>query len=205
MDTTVLTAIQSVLTNALTYFLQNNPSPLYNSSAAIQYIGPAQFLGYGGATIAVFLTAAGIYQMSAEVIKDVNEGMDNFLREYTSKATDDSSVYALLQSEYWPTYENILLYYSWQILLMLSAIFLHELFLLVTSLAVGWTILWKIKDLDAIANGSTVDITSGWKLALLGTLFGSIAYLAATALEFNDNSLLKFMLETQNRVQVQKT
>ena len=45
-------------------------------------------------------------------------------------------------------------------------------------------------------SGGDIDVTKGWKLALFGTMFGSVSYIAATALEFNDNSLVKMLTFT---------
>ena len=92
--------------------------------------------------------------------------------------------------------EYFLSYYSWEIIVMLGALSIHILYLIFSALTVSIVILYKISDLDTAANGGNVDITTGWKLALFGALFGSVNYLAGTSVEVQDNTLVKMLTFT---------
>lgn len=121
--------------------------------------------------------------------------MDDFLNDFgtdrknaLSKILKDTS-----QSDFM---EYFLSYYSWEIIAMLGAISFHIVYMILSAFAVSIVIIYKINNLDATASGGDIDVTTGWKLALFGTLFGSVDYLAATSIEFNDNTLIKMLTFT---------
>jgi hypothetical protein len=49
--------------------------------------------------------------------------------------------------------------------------------------SMSWIIFQKIKTLDTEVSGGDIDINQGWKLLLFGTFFGTVDYLAGTALK----------------------
>ena len=81
MDSTVSGTIYSIVSSNWSYFFTRNPS-FVNSSGVGQYVGPVQFMGYSGASLAFFLPCMGAWQAAAKIIKDIEAGMDSFLEEF---------------------------------------------------------------------------------------------------------------------------
>jgi hypothetical protein len=117
------------------------------------------------------------------VISDLEWGMDDFYRDFgTDRKNALSKILAdASQSDFM---EYFLTYYSWEIIAMLGFIMSDILFLLLSALLVSIVIFYKINTLDSAANGGDLDVTTGFKLALFGMLFGTVNYLAGTAVEF---------------------
>merc|ERR1719162_1195826 len=88
MDSTILAAIQANINSEWTYFFSTKPT-FQDSSGTTVYAGPAQFMGYAGATFSIFISLIGAFQASTQLVTEVEDGMDNFL-EYFGR--DDSKV-----------------------------------------------------------------------------------------------------------------
>lgn len=78
MDSDITTTLNTITLAAWTRILGTDFTYV-DSSGSTVYVGPAQFLGYGGAALSMFLSCVGVYQAVVEIISDLEEGQDDFL------------------------------------------------------------------------------------------------------------------------------
>lgn len=82
MDTTVETNILGVMNTMWTYFFGSVPTAWNYSNGTAAKIMPAQYMGYGGAALAFFLSVAGAYIAGSTTIKQVENSFFSFLEDF---------------------------------------------------------------------------------------------------------------------------
>ena len=65
-----------------TYFFGSQPAAFLYSNGSAPVLMPAQYLGYGGAALAFFLSVAGAYIAGASTIKQVENSFFSFLEDF---------------------------------------------------------------------------------------------------------------------------
>lgn len=149
-------------------------------------------MGWAGAGVSIFLTAAGTYQIGTQTITNVEDGIDSL---YWYFGDDNMKVLReVLQDETQANnMNNFLQVYFIDFVLTLAVIFWHVMYLLSLAFAMSWQIFQKIKDLDSAASGGDVDINSGWKLLLFGTFYGTMSYVAAITLQGSQDIIMRMV------------
>ena len=183
MESTILSTVQSIVESQWTYFFATNPS-FKDSSGNDLYVGPAQFMGYSGAALSVFISCIGAYQVSTQAIIEIEDGMDSFL-QYFGKDSAKILKDLVKDESASNNMSEFLKTYTYDLIILIIAIFWHVFFLIAMGSLMSWTIFQNIKNLDTTANGGDIDINAGWKLLLFGTFFGTVNYLAANSLELS--------------------
>ena len=139
-------------------------------------------MGYSGAALSMFISCIGAYQVSAQALTDIEGGMDSFL-QYFSKDNGKILKDLIKNTEAANNMNNFLKTYTIDLIILIIAVFWHVSFLMAMGFSMSWIIFQKIKTLDTEVSGGDIDINQGWKLLLFGTFFGTVDYLAGTALE----------------------
>jgi len=149
-------------------------------------------MGYAGATFSIFFSLMGAYQAATKTVEDVEDGMDNFLEYF---GDDDGLVLRdiLKDTAAADNMNNFLRQYTFDLIVMIFAVFWHVLFLIITGFSMAVVIAYKINELDTAANGGNVDINAGWKLLLFGMFYGTVDYLAGVALEYMQTLIIQMI------------
>ena len=181
MDSDLVDNIDSILSTEWTYFFETIPSNIGDVQAAV-------YLGYGGATLSIFLSVAGAYEAGASVIDETETSFWAFLKDFQSK---DKYRDIMADPEKAEKFQKFLINYSLDMILVILAVFWHIGFLSAMGLVVAYMIYNEMKTLgDGDVN---VDIDVAWKMMFFGTLMGAVNYLAGVAVSVNDDTIIKML------------
>ena len=74
---------QTIMNNQWEYFWKYDSTKTWvDTSGATVYIGPAQFLGYGGAAFAFLISLIGALEVAGQTLVSIEESMDVWLGGY---------------------------------------------------------------------------------------------------------------------------
>lgn len=158
---------------------------------------PAKLLGYGGASLAAFLSIAGAVDVCSTVIKALEANFWGVLEQYQDEYNDDSTWGIIKDEELGNQFGNFLTVYGVDTLLLTVAVFWHALFLIVVGLA-GAYLLFSKTEAYAVNNTSyaannDISINVGFQLFAFGALVGAMDYVAGLAMSYNQTTIMNML------------
>lgn len=124
------------------------------------------------------------------MIKALEVSYFGFLEEFQD---NDKYITELENDETGPLLHDFLTYYAWDLFILSSFMFWHIFFLIGTGAIVSATIYSKITTYVASSDTSAVKLNQGWRLLMLGVLFGSVNLLAGNSITFNQENIMKLV------------
>lgn len=137
----VATYAQAVLGNQWTYYFKYSTSATwYDTSNAQVYIGPTEYLGYGGAAIAFLASFLGAMEVAGQTLVQIEESLDVWLGGYAEgnydeilKSADDSDAM-----------QQFLVGFTWDLIVYSLALFWHAFFTMTVGFITGIYIMYKL-------------------------------------------------------------
>lgn len=138
----------------------------------------------------MILSIYGAYTAGHSVIKALEVSYFGFLEEFQD---NDRYITELENDETGPLLHDFLTYYAWDLFILSSFMFWHIFFLIGTGAIASGTIYSKITTYVASSDSSAIKLNQGWRLLILGVLFGSVNLLAGNAITFNQENIMKLV------------
>lgn len=180
---------ETLMNNQWKYFWGfTSTSTWYNSSGTQVYIGPAQFLGYGGAAFAFIVSLIGALETAGQTLVSIEESFDVWLGGFA-----DGQYQEILKSaEKSDSMQQFLVGFTWDVVVYSIVTFWHAFFTMTVGFVTAFWIFYKMSTYTAI-NGVDIKMVYGFKLMLFGVLIGTIDYMGGNSTKNNMQYVLKSM------------
>lgn len=137
----VATFAQTVLGNQWnSFFKYSTSAPWSDTSNAPVYIGPTEYLGYGGAGVAFLASFLGAMEVAGQTLVQIEESLDVWLGGYAEgnydeilKSADDSDAM-----------QQFLVGFTWDLVVYSLALFWHAFFTMSVGFITGIYIMYKL-------------------------------------------------------------
>jgi len=141
-------------------------------------------MGYASAAIAFFFSVSGAIQAGAKTIYYLESSFWSFLSDFQKK---DKYINMLEDEEKGKKFKGYMEGYALDTAVLVGVQFWHVFFLMGMGIASAFFLL---NETSTFSSTSTVPISTGFKLIVIGMLVGSTNYLAGRCMEVNNKTIL---------------
>lgn len=166
---------ETILTQKWGQFMSISSGATWSYNGGTKYVGPSQFLGFGGGAFAIFLSMVGAYQNAGQLISSIEDSLDTWLEVYEGGAYKD----VIPDAEKSSSMEQFLTMFTWDIILFAIVSMVHSMYIIGVGFAGSFFIMNKVKTWDT-ANDATqnVPLSDGFRALVFGVVLGSVNYMA---------------------------
>lgn len=157
---------------------------------------PAKILGYGGASLAAFLSIAGALDVGSTIIQALQANFWGVLEQYQDGYYDNDTWGIINDDDLGQQFANFITVYGVDTLLLTVAVFWHIQFLIGLGLSAAFLLFSKVNTYSTdypINGGTDIPIDKGFQLFAFGALFGAVDYLAALAMKYNQTTIMNML------------
>lgn len=187
--TTIAGYAQTLMDTQWKYFWGfASTSTWFNSAGNQVYIGPSQFLGYGGAAFAFIVSLIGALETAGQTLVSIEESFDVWLGGFA----DGQYEQILKDAEKSDAMQQFLVGFTWDVVVYSIATFWHSFFTMTVGFVTAFFIFYKMSYYTQ-QYGVDMKMVYGFKLMLFGVLIGTIDYMGGNSTKNNMEYVLKSM------------